>query len=148
MVIEPSIPQRIWIEMHDKSEHDACDVIVQMEDGNFYTAMFVTLPYLRRQMELSYEVSRGMRDMPPVRYAAMEVPHILVESLSLDTIEDTIDNLLSLETFATLFTKVIEDEVPVPSMPMAAHEHRLSTAEMAAVVVTEVLHTEDDVTVA
>lgn len=148
MVIEPSIPQRIWLEMHDKTEYDACDVIVEMEDGNFYTATFVTLPYLRRQMELTYEVSRGMHDVPAVRYTAMEVPHIVVENLNRETIEDTIDNLLTLETFNSLFTKVIEDEPPVSSSASSMPDRRLSTAEMAAVVVTEVLRTEADVTVA
>ena len=40
------VPEHIWIEMHDSVEADACDVIVKMENGEYYTAVFVTLPYL------------------------------------------------------------------------------------------------------
>jgi hypothetical protein len=130
------IPNHIWIEMGDTPEADACDVLVQMDDGNLYTAMFVTLPYLRRQMDLSYEVSKQLPDALPVRYTALETPHILVESLDRDTIEDTIDNLLTLEIFENLFTKVsAKDE---------EEARKLATTEVAAVVLSEVLIVEGD----
>lgn len=156
MSIELSMPQRIWIEMHDKTELDACDVIVEMDDGRFYTALFVTLPYLRRQMQLSYEVSKTIADTPPARYAPMDTPHILVENLSRENIEDVIDNLIALDTFESLFTSVIEDDdettvaLPdqLPTTRPVTPDRRLSTAEMAAVVVTEVLKAESDTTVA
>src|SRR5690606_356141 len=127
------MPKRIWIESQD-CDPDASDVIVEMEDGSFYTALFVTLPYLRRQMELSFEVSKQLPDTPAIRYAVMETPHILVENLCRDTIEDTIDNLLALDTFETVFTRVIDD-----SMDENDSEARTRTAEVAAVVLTEVL---------
>lgn len=127
-----AMPKRIWVEMHEEVDPDSCDVIVEMEDGKYYTAMFVTLPYLRRQMELSFEVGRQLDDAPAVRYAALETPHILVENLDRETIEDTIDNLIALDTFESLFTRVLdEDEDDV--------NQRARTAEMAAVVLTEVL---------
>jgi hypothetical protein len=136
MVLEIGLymPKRIWIESQDTVEPDACDVIVEMEDGRYYAALFVTLPYLRRQMELSFEVGHQLPDTPPVRYAVMETPHILVENLNRETIEDTIDNLLALETFETLFAPVLDEEEDAPTP-----ERKLRTAEVAAVVLTEVL---------
>lgn len=140
------IPKHIWIEMHDKAENDACDVIVEMESGTYYTAPFVTLPYLQRQMDLSYEVSKTLPDMPPLRYATLEMPHIIVTDLNRETIEDTIDNLLTLDTFESVFTQVTDDE---------GNEHepvrrsgKRATAEVAAVVLNEVLVVEGDTTVA
>jgi hypothetical protein len=140
------IPERIWIEMHDAAETDSCDVIVEMEDGAYYTAMFVTLPYLERQMELSYQIAKNLQDAPAVRYAAFETPHILVPDLEYDTIEDTIDNLLALDTFYTLFTRVTEDE-EAPMLNGKSSGKR-ATSEVAAVVVTEVLRCMDTTTVA
>jgi hypothetical protein len=105
-----------------------------MEDGNYYTAAFVTLPYLRRQMALSYEVGKQFADVPAVRYAVMETPHILVEKLDRDIIEDTIDNLLALGTFETVFTLALNVNVDDP----------VRTAEVAAVVLTEVLKAEGE----
>ena len=47
------IPKHVWIEMHsDAQEPDSCDVIVETESGQIYNALFITLPYLQRQMEL------------------------------------------------------------------------------------------------
>lgn len=140
------IPKRIWVEMQDSAENVACDVIVEMESGAYYTAPFVTLPYLERQMVLSYEVSKTLPDTPPVRYAALETPHIIVANLNRDTIDDTIDNLLALDTFESVFTQVTDE---------AGNEYeshlnpgKRATAEVAAVVLNEVLVVADDSTVA
>ena len=151
MVAVPSlqIPVRIWIEMHDNEnkEPDACDVIIRMEDGAYFTAVFVTLPFLARQMDLSYEVGKGIPYTPPVRYAALETPHIIVPNLKQDTIEDTIDNLLALDIFENLFTRVTDEDDD------SELEHRLpkktgkrATSEVAAVVLNEVLMVQDDTT--
>ncbi|PJF28010.1 MAG: hypothetical protein CUN53_01885 [Phototrophicales bacterium] len=142
-----AIPERIWIEMHDTAEGDSCDVIVEMEDGAYYTAMFVTMPYLERQMELSYQIGKNLTDVPAVRYAAFETPQIIVPDLELETIEDVIDNLLSLDTFCSIFTKVTEDETEDEQDAPQASRKR-ATAEVAAVVVTEVLRLTDPTTVA
>ncbi|MCC6804967.1 MAG: hypothetical protein IT319_18945, partial [Anaerolineae bacterium] len=80
------VPEHIWIEIQDSAEADACDVIVKMENGAYYTAVFVTLPFLQRQMDLSYEVSKQLPDTTPVHYAALETPHILVSDLRSETI--------------------------------------------------------------
>ncbi|GEM_PF-335413 len=142
MVASLLIPKRVWIEMQDPAESDACDVIVQMENGAYYTAVFVTLPYLARQMDLGYAVSKQLPDTQPVRYATLETPHVLVSSLDRDVIEDTVDNLLALDTFESLFTQVTDDEGN-------EYVHRLekqgkrATAEVAAVVFNEVLLVEE-----
>ena len=130
------IPRNIWVEMHDQAERDACDVIVEMEDGNIYTALFVTLPYLRRQMELCFDVSKHLEDAPPVRYAALETPLILLDHLDRDIIEDTIDNLLALDTFESLFTQVTD--APDIFTTTTTNGDR-TTQEVAAVVLSDVL---------
>jgi hypothetical protein len=140
------IPKRIWIEMHDKAETDACDVIVEMESGAYYTAPFVTLPYLQRQMDLSYEVSKTLPDTPPVHYATLETPHIIVANLNRDMIEDTIDNLLALDTFESVFTQVTDEDGG--EHESSRRSGKRATAEVAAVVLNEVLMVEGDTTVA
>ncbi|NWF68598.1 MAG: hypothetical protein HXY40_05900 [Chloroflexi bacterium] len=147
------IPKHIWIEMYD-SERDACDVIVQMEEGTIYTAVFVTLPFLRRQMELSFEVCKQLPDAQPVRFAALETPHLVVDNLDRDTIEDTIDNLLTLENFEAMFTQVTEappttdtQQTPIASLEktaLPASNGTRATQEIAAVVISDVLVVEGD----
>ena len=136
-------PERIWIEMQDGVEADACDVIVKMENGEYYTAIFVTLPFLARQMDLSYEVSKQLPYTTPVRYAALETPHILVADLSREAIEDTIDNLLALDIFENLFTQVTDEQGNEYERPEKPKGKR-ATAEVAAVVLNDVLVVEDD----
>lgn len=149
MVAVPSlqIPVRVWIEMHDNESRipDACDVIVKMEDGTYHTAVFATLPYLARQMDLSYEVGKGIPYNPPVRYAALETPHIIVCNLERDTIEDTIDNLLALDIFENLFTQVTDDQGDEYDAPRVRRGKR-ATKEVAAVVLNEVLMIAEDPT--
>ena len=140
------IPKHIWVEMHDKADHDACDVIVEMESGTYYTAPFVTLPYLQHQMDLSYEMGKTLLDTPLVHYATLEMPHIIVANLNRDTIEDTIDNLLALDTFESVFTQVTDEDGSEHEQPV--HHGKRATAEVAAVVLNEVLVVEGDTTVA
>jgi hypothetical protein len=139
MAASLQIPRKILIEIQDSVENpDACDVIVEMEDGNIYTTMFVTMPFLSRQMELSYSVGKQLEDAPPVRYAAFETPHVLVDNLKRDTIEDTIDNLLALDVFESLFTQVTEDPDETQDARTTGNGKR-ATAEVAAVVLSDVL---------
>ena len=127
------IPKRVWIETSDENEDDACDVIVEMEDGNLYTALFVTQPYLKRQMDLNFHMSKQL-DMPPVHYTALETPHILVDSLQRDTLEDTIDNMLALDVFEGCFTLVNDNE-----NTRTTSDGKRATTEVATVVINEVL---------
>jgi hypothetical protein len=131
------VPKRVLIEMHDGGP-DACDVIVEMEDGTLYTALFVTPPYFHRQMDLCYEVCKQFSDTTPVRYMAVDTPHIVVTSLDRDIIEDTIDNLLAIEVFAGLFTLVTETG-PEDSRTTNSGGGKRASQEVAAVVLSDVL---------
>lgn len=104
--------KHIWIE-HQNIEgfdpyRDSTDVLVETEDGFTWSASFVTLPYLQRQMHVSREMAEGM-DMPPMRFVALETPHVVVENLLQDTIEDTVDNLMTLGIFESVFVLNTED---------------------------------------
>ena len=129
-------PEKFYFEMH--REKDACDVIIRMDDGTVYTATFVTFAYLQRQMELNYQVTRQLPDTAPVRYALIDTPHVMVESLDTGLIEDTVDNLIALDLFETTFTRVTE----LPT-ERASQEGKRATQEVAAVVIADVLVVEE-----
>lgn len=129
----------VYVERH-ADDPDVRDVIVRMEDSNIYTALFVTIPHLQRQMAINYEFSKNIEDTVPVRFAPLDTPHILVENLDRDTIEDTIDNLLAMDVFESVFTRVTEDE---RIEAISALTGRRATQEVAAVVLTEVLVVEE-----
>jgi hypothetical protein len=129
-------PEKFYFEMH--REKDACDVIVRMDDGTVYTATFVTFAYLQRQMELNYQVTRQLADTAPVRYALIDTPHVMVESLDTGLIEDTVDNLIALDLFETTFTRVTE----LPT-ERTTQEGKRATQEVAAVVIADVLVVEE-----
>lgn len=134
------VPEEIFCEMHE--EGDACDVIVQMEDGAVYTALFATLTYIHRQLALTWMVTESIPETPPVRYAVLDTPHIIVERLQLEIIEDTIDNLVAQDVFESLFTRVTEDQ---RADALAAEKvSHLATQEIAQAVIEEVLVLIDD----
>ncbi|QYU68306.1 hypothetical protein J4558_26415 [Leptolyngbya sp. 15MV] len=136
------IPKHIWIEWHDLNEPEARDVILEMEDGAIYTALYVTFGYLERQMMLSHDISSQVPDAPPVYHAVLDTPHVIVPNLERATIEDSIDNLLALETFESVFTLVTESEAEaVEQAPVAG---KRATQEIAAVFLNNVLLVEDD----
>lgn len=135
------IPKHIWIEWHDLNEPEARDVILEMEDGAMYTALYVTFGYLERQMMLSHDISSQVPDAPPVYHAVLDTPHVIVPNLERATIEDSIDNLLALETFESVFTLVTESEEAVEQTPVAG---KRATQEIAAVFLNNVLLVEDD----
>ncbi len=134
------LPEEILCEMHE--EGDACDVIVRMEDGSVYTALFATLSYIHRQLELTWMVTDTIPETPPVRYAVLDTPHIIVEELKAITIEDTIDNLVAQDVFESLFTRVTEDEKADAKRHVTASQ--LTTQEIATAVIEEVLVLIDD----
>ncbi len=106
--------KHVWIE-RDKGEgfdpeRDSADVLVQTDDDLIWSSSFVTIPYLQRQMDLSRDVAKDVHNMPPVRFMAIETPHVIVESLLRDTIEDTIDNLMTLGIFESVFVLYSLDE--------------------------------------
>ena len=67
-----------------------------MEDGTIFTFLFVTVAFLHRQMELYYDLSSQIPEMVPRRFAVLDTPHILTDSLDRESIENTIYNLLAL----------------------------------------------------
>jgi len=137
--VDIRIPNRVLIENHH-GDPDACDVIVEMEGGMIYTAMFATLAHIQRQMTLTFDLSSDMHDTAPTRFAAMEMPHVILESLDRDTIEDTIDNLIAMEIFGTIFTQVTEDEATETTETTTTNGNgRRATQEVAAVVLSDVL---------
>lgn len=128
---------RVYIERHHDSNL-ACDVIVRMTDGTIYTCLFVTLNYLRRQMEMNYQMIKQVEGAVASRFAPLDTPHMLVEKLDLDTIEDAIDNLLALEMFEGMFTRVTQ--LPEDSgARRSTRDNTRTTQEVAAVVLSDVL---------
>ena len=95
-----------------EAQRDNADVLVQTDDNLWWRASFVTIPYLQRQMYLSRDVAKDSKyAMAPVRFVAIETPHVIVENLLRDTIEDTIDNLMTLGIFEGVFTQYEEDHL-------------------------------------
>ncbi|MEM9954023.1 MAG: hypothetical protein AAF846_20605 [Chloroflexota bacterium] len=130
-------PEKVWFELH--REKDACDVLVQMDDGTVYTALFAVSAYIQRQMDLQFQVTQQLKDTPKVRYCVLDTPHILVEDLTRDIIEDTIDNLMALDVFESHFTRVTEDNNPTRTTSGG----RRATQEVAAVVISDVLFVQE-----
>lgn len=137
------MPRRVWLELHTLVDSDSCDVLVEMENGVVYTAMFVTVPFFERQMQLSYEVSKSLPECQPLQYATLETAHVVVPDLKSDTIEDAIDNMIALDTFLSVFTQVTDDEpsdpAPMTRLTTLSTAGKRTTAEVAAVIIGEVL---------
>ena len=129
------VPDKILCEIHE--DGDACDVIVRMENGAVYTALFATIPYILRQMELTLMVTESIPETPPARYAVLDTPHIIVEGLERSIIEDTIDNLVAQDVFESLFTQVTDDEPA--SHPRTPSDGKRATQAVATVVIEDVL---------
>jgi hypothetical protein len=98
--------KRIWIDDTEEMREGSVDVLAEMEDSSLWMARFVTIPYLREQMEYGRQVSEAFMDAPEIRYATIETRHVIVDRLDLDTIEDVIDNLLALDVFESMFEPV------------------------------------------
>ena len=127
------VPDTILCEMND--EGDACDVIVRMEDGTLFTALFATVSHVLRQMDLTWLVTESIPETRPVRYAVLDTPHIIVDALERINIENTIDNLVAQEVFESHFTRVTEDD----NARRTSNDGKRATQEIAAAVIEEVL---------
>lgn len=136
------MPVQVWIEIHADDPH-ARDIIVAMEDGTIFNAVFVTPDYIANQMDLTHAFCTQIEDTIPSRFATLDVPHVVVESLERDFIEDTIDNILAMGVFESVFTQVT-DPPPSRTTPTTTNGHgRRATQEVAAVVLSDVLVVED-----
>ncbi|MCY4144973.1 MAG: hypothetical protein OXE95_02630 [Chloroflexi bacterium] len=123
------VPDAVFCEPLE--DGDACDVLVRMEDGTVYTALFATVDYIHRQLQVTWLATDSIPETPPVRYAVLDTPHIIVEQLRLEIIEGTIDNLVAQDVFESLFTRVTHDE--------PADQKQFATQEIAQAVIDEVL---------
>ncbi len=100
--------KRVWLDpappfAYDP-ETDCADVVVEMEDSQLWQAHFVTLSHLRQEMQLSLAVARDFdRALAATQFLALETPHVVVEKLTQDIVEDVVDNLMALGTFETVF---------------------------------------------
>lgn len=117
--------RHVWIEAAGEIDfdpkHGSTEVIVELEDGTYWTASFATVSFLHRQMETSRAVARDYSYMPQVRFVAIETPHVFVDSLDEDTIEDTIDNMVTLGVFESAFVPQ-GDELAILSKVSRTHD--------------------------
>jgi len=102
--------KRVWIEPETivgfDPKTDSADVLVEMEDNKMWQAHFVTLAHLQEEMQLSLEVAREHnKSLAPTPFLALETPHVIVEMLTDDIIEDVIDNLMALGVFESVFAQ-------------------------------------------
>jgi nitrate reductase NapAB chaperone NapD len=115
-----SMIRHIWIERQGEVSfdplRDSTDVFVETDDGAMWSASFVTVSYLQRQMEMSREVARDINNMPPVRFVAIETPHVIIDSLDQETIEDTIDNMMTLGVFESVFVLHHAEDAAEPTV--------------------------------
>jgi hypothetical protein len=103
--------KRVWIEPAPQPafdpETDSADVLVEMEDDErMWQAHFVTLAHLQQEMQLSLDVARQHdRALAATQFLAMEIPHVIVEKLTTEIIEDVVDNLMALGVFESVFAQ-------------------------------------------
>ncbi|HEX3050555.1 MAG TPA: hypothetical protein VHP83_07875 [Aggregatilineaceae bacterium] len=107
--------KRVWIEQEPEAgfdpRTDSADVLVEMEDGQLWQAHFVTLGHLRQEMQLSLEVARNhKRALAPTPFLALETPHVIVDLLVSEIIEDVVDNLMVLGVFESVFSEFLGEE--------------------------------------
>jgi hypothetical protein len=122
--------KRVWIESEPEigfdPKTDSADVLVEMVDSKLWQAHFVTLAHLQQEMELSLDVARQHnRALAPTRFLALETPHVIVEELTSEIIEDVVDNLMALGVFESVFAEftsepkdpLVKGEMPdIPSL--------------------------------
>lgn len=111
--------KRVWIEPESilgfDPKTDSADVLVEMEDNKLWQAHFVTLVHLQQEMQLSLDVARQHNGaLAPTQFLALETPHIIVEKLTPEIIEDVVDNLMALGVFESVFVEFASEAGPLP----------------------------------
>lgn len=110
------IVKRIWIDtLEDDFDptSEGVDVMVEMINDEVWTAHFVTLSYLKQQIEMSIAVANAEVVLGHSGFVALETPHVIVERLDREAIEDIVDDLLTLGTFESVFDLVTDlPEIP------------------------------------
>jgi len=104
--------KRVWTDPGEdgpvEGAQGGVDVMVEMENGELWTAHFVTVPYLKQQIELSKSVADDQSELGNVGFVALETPHVIVEKLDQEAIEDIVEDLMVLGTFEAVFDLVID----------------------------------------
>ncbi len=100
--------KRVWIEpapeVNFDPTSDSADVLVELENDELWQAHFVTLPHLQQEMQISLNVARDYKDLlTATQFITVDTPHVIVERLTVDVIEDVVDNLMALGVFETVF---------------------------------------------
>jgi hypothetical protein len=107
--------KRVWIEpapqMAFDPDTDSADVLVEMEDERLWQAHFVTLAHLQQEMQLSLDVARQYdKSLALTQFLTLETPHVIVEKLTSEIIEDVVDNLMALGVFESVFAQCEDGE--------------------------------------
>ncbi|RPI92047.1 MAG: hypothetical protein EHM39_13955 [Chloroflexi bacterium] len=102
--------KRVWIEPAPQvtfdPETDSADVLVEMEDDRLWQAHFVTLAHLQEEMQVSLGVAKQLNHaLAATQFLALEIPHVIVEKLTPDVIEDVVDNLMAMGVFESVFAQ-------------------------------------------
>ena len=102
--------KRVWIEqapqMAFNPDTDSADVLVEMEDEQTWQAHFVTMAHLQTEMKLSLDVAQQYnRALAATQFLTLEIPHVIVEKLTPEIIEDVVDNLMALGVFESVFAQ-------------------------------------------
>lgn len=112
--------KRVWIEQTPGTDVDPqngfADVLVEVEGNELWQAQFVTLNHLREEMQLSLDVAREHdQTLWTTQFIALETPHVIVEQIAQETIENVVDNLMALGVFESVFKELshYEDKVKV-----------------------------------
>ena len=110
---------RLWVEQDlsvSEAQLDNAEVLVETETGLRWRASFVTIPFLQRQMQLNRAFGQDLDKLHPVRFTAIETPHVIVDNLLESTIEETVDNLMTMGVFESVFTLCTDETLLVDSM--------------------------------
>jgi hypothetical protein len=100
--------KRIWTDTLDDPTMDGVDVMVEMETGEVWTAHFVTIMYLQQQIDMSRDVVDSEASLGRAGFVALETPHVIVERIDREAIEDVVDDLMTLGTFESVFDLVTD----------------------------------------
>ncbi|MCD4686441.1 MAG: hypothetical protein K8S97_10950 [Anaerolineae bacterium] len=103
--------KRVWIERIPGADVDPkngfADVLVEVEGDELWQAQFVTLSHLRQEMQLSLDVARAYdKTLWTTQFIALETPHVIVDQITQETIENVVDNLMALGVFESIFKEL------------------------------------------
>src|SRR5258706_5409683 len=99
-----------------EAQLDNAEVLVETETGLRWRASFVTIPFLQRQMQLNRAFGQDLDKLHPVRFTAIETPHVILDNLLESTIEETVDNLMTMGVFESVFTLCTDETLLVDPM--------------------------------